>query len=286
MSGYSGAIYTVSGPLPQGSVVAISPTVGTAPGTLGAVIALDTSSSSCHVLTNGAGGITAGAVRVNGSSSSALCLQGSSAITAGTVGVQGGVLSQGGAVVHGLLTTSAPPTADPYAGLAPPVPSSVTCPGSACPNGSSLNGNGTYTLSPGTYNQAVSINGNVTVCLLPGVYYLTAAWSMNGNSTLGLCGGAAPGSGVLLYFHGGSLQMNGAAKLTALSAAASGPYAGLLYWQAGSSAVALNGAVTFGFGGWYEPTGQLTLNGGSSLTASSVVVKDFTANGAASVLAY
>jgi len=283
----SGAAYTFTGPLPQGSVVVISPTVGIAAAVLlGAVIALDSSSGACHLLMNGAGTMTAGAIQVNGPSGAALCVQGGSTITAGAIAVQGGVSSQGGGVLHGAVTMSAPQAADPYASLPAPAPSMVSCPGSACPNGTNFNAGGQYTLSPGTYNQALNFNGNTTVCLMPGVYYLNAGWNVNGGSKLALCAGADPDAGVLLYFHGGNLQLNGGANLAGLRAAATGPYAGLLYWQVGSNTVALNGAASWGFGGWYEPNGQLILNGGSSLIASSVVVKDLIANGGTMVLAY
>lgn len=86
-----------------------------------------------------------------------------------------------------------------------------------------------------------------------------------------------------LYFRSGSLVVNGGGSVTGLSAATTGDYAGLLFWQTDRSTVPLNGSASFAGGAWYAPAGQLILNGGSALTVSALVTKDVTVNGGASI---
>jgi hypothetical protein len=144
-------------------------------------------------------------------------------------------------------------------------------------------------LLPGHLTMGVNINSGATLCLAPGVYYLDGTWNVNGR--LSPYGGAGcpalptgvTDAGVLLYFHGGTLQLNSTADLSTVRAMATGPYAGVLYWQVSSSAVYENAA--FLGGAWYEPAGSLALNSGSTLSASRVIVKDLTVNAGATLAA-
>jgi hypothetical protein len=61
----------------------------------------------------------------------------------------------------------------------------------------------------------------------------------------------------------------------------SGPYAGLLYWQADSESTSLDGTGTFAGGGWYEPKGALILNAQAQMTAPYVAAATITVNGGA-----
>jgi hypothetical protein len=247
------------------------------------VITLAQDSAKCHLLMN-RGRLTASSVFVNGTSSSALCLNSGAAIRATTVSVQGGALQNSGSTITGTLLTHQLAASDPLAGLATPASPSATCPGSACPGGTSFNSGHTYSLSPGTYTVPINVNSGATVCLAPGIYTLNATWALNaalhsyGSSGCPALPQGTTDPGVLLYFHQGSVQINTGGSMSGLSAARSGPYAGLLYWQAGTTAVALNGPTPFAGGAWYEPAGTLSLNAKVTMSASTVIVATLTFN--------
>jgi hypothetical protein len=247
------------------------------------VITLAQDSAGCHLLLNGAR-LAATGVFVNGTSSSALCLNSGATISVTTVSVQGGAQQNGGSTIKGTLLTHQHAASDPLSGLATPVSPSATCPGSACPGGANFNSGHTYSLLPGTYSAAITVNSGATVCLAPGIYTLNAGWTLNaalhayGSSGCPALPQGTTDPGVLLYFHQGSVQINSGGSLSGLSASRSGPYAGLLYWQAGTTSVALNSTAPFAGGAWYEPAGALTLNSGGTMSASAVIVATLTLN--------
>jgi hypothetical protein len=137
-------------------------------------------------------------------------------------------------------------------------------------------------LSPGTYAVPINVNSGATVCLAPGIYTLNAGWTLNaalhsyGSSGCPALPQGTTEPGVLLYFHQGSVQINAGGSMSGLSASRSGPYAGLLYWQAGATAVALKGPTPFAGGAWYEPAGALILNSKATMSASAVIVAGLT----------
>ncbi len=278
-----GTIFAVADPHPGLAVPAAS----------GMLQTLSQGSANCNLLLNAGATITAaGGVAVNGKSASAVCLNGSSTLSSSSTTVQGGV--QGNvdifSSIFGPLQTQQPAAADLLAGLPAPTAPSATCPGAACPGGSNLNKGQTYRLLPGTYTQAVNVNGGATACVAPGVYVLRASWTLNssGLRPYGSAGcPALPGGttdpGVLLYFAQGNVVLNGSADLSQLQAMQSGPYAGLLYWQAGTASTSLNGSSVFAGGAWYEPNGTLTLNASAHLTAPYVAASTITANGGTSL---
>src|SRR6185312_4125672 len=96
--------------------------------------------------------------------------------------------------------------------------------------------------------------------------------------------GSGNDAGVTLYFHTGGLQVNSGGSTLLLSAPQSGPYAGILYWQAGANGLYPNGKVG-GNGAWYAPQAQLVLNSGVTFNANQVIVKDLTVNGNANLSA-
>jgi len=84
----------------------------------------------------------------------------------------------------------------------------------------------------------------------------------------------------LLYFHTGALQINNGENFTSLCGPSQGAYAGLLYWQADTTATQM--AQQFAGGAWYAPRSVLTLNDSESLlTATLLVVKDLTVDASA-----
>jgi hypothetical protein len=121
------------------------------------------------------------------------------------------------------------------------------------------------------------------ICLAPGIYYLDGGWNVSidllpyGSKGCPALPAGSTDPDVILYFDSGSLQLNSGAKLSNLSAPQSGPYSGLLYWQASSDGLYPNATVGIN-GAWYAPNAQLTLNSSAALAASQVVVKDLTVN--------
>lgn len=261
-------------------------TTASPPSSSSRVSVLDTSGSDCHLVVQG-GAVSASALGVNGSSRSALCLN-SGVISATAITVQGGVRKQGG-VITGTVSTNQPAATDPLSATVAPRKPGASCPGAACPDGTNFNAGGTYRLLPGYYGQTLNFNSGATICLTPGTYYLDASWNVNttllpyGSSGCPAVPAGTTDAGVLLYFHAGILQLNNGGAVTRLGALTSGPNAGVLYWQASAASNAPNGA--FGGGAWYEPTGSLTLNSGTTFTATMVIVADLTVNGGATLTA-
>lgn len=139
------------------------------------------------------------------------------------------VRTAGGDVINATLTltdcseivTDAPQTADPYASVpAPPIPGSCTTPPE----------NGSY--SPGLYCGGLTLNG--TANLAPGIYVISGGTlKINANADV-------TGTGVMFYLtNGATLMFNGNATMN-LSAPATGPYAGLLFYGDRSQSYASN----------------------------------------------
>jgi hypothetical protein len=245
------------------------------------LLALSRDGGSCHLLLNSGAFLTAPAVAVNGSSARALCVDSNARLSAGTIAVQGGVLRHGGA----LSTTphvGHAAAVDWLATLRPPAEPAASCPGAACPDGTSLVARGTYRLLPGTYRVTINVNSRARVCVAPGTYVLLASWNLDAPlRPYGSAGcpavpsGTSPG--VLLYFARGHVQCNSGGGLTLLRSMQRGPYRGLLYWQASRGSTAIDGAG-FAGGGWYEPAGALILNSGTTLSAPFVAAATITVN--------
>jgi hypothetical protein len=250
-------------------------------------VVLSSSATSCHLLLNAGATVSAPLVAVNGTSASALCLN-SAILSATTIAVQGGVLNNKG-TLKGTLRTHQPPAADPLAGVPRPTAPAATCPGAACPDGATLNGGHTYRLLPGTYTTPIVVNVGAVACVAPGLFVLNASWTLDAPlrpyGSTGCPPAPAPPAdpGVLLYFAQGSVVLNSGGDLSALVAPHTGRYAGLLYWQAGNAAVALNGTGGFGGGGWYAPAGSITLNGVTHVRAPFLIVASATVNGGTAI---
>jgi hypothetical protein len=248
------------------------------------LLVLSRDRGGCHLLLNSGAQVTAPAVAVNGTSASALCVDSNARLTAGAVSVQGGLLRHGGAL-SAAPQVEQPAAANWLATLRPPAAPAASCPGAACPDGTSLVARGTYRLLPGTYRVTINVNSRATVCVAPGSYVLRASWNLDAPlrpygspDCPAVPSGTSPG--VLLYFARGHIQCNSGGGLTLLRAMQRGRYRGLLYWQASSRATAIDGAG-FAGGGWYEPAGALILNSGASLSAPFVAAATITVNGRA-----
>jgi hypothetical protein len=145
-------------------------------------------------------------------------------------------------------TPNAAVVPDPYKNLpAPTIPNNCT------------NGNQTA-MSPGKYCNGLSINGTKTMA--PGVYVISGGTlKINANANIS-------GSGVMFYLTGGAtVQMNGNATVN-LSAATSGPYAGVLWFGDRTQAYAvqqINGNSTSSMtGAIYFPSQEVDFQGNFS----------------------
>jgi len=185
-----------------------------------------------------------------------------------------GTVTNNGATINPSPTTGVPILADPYASLT--VPTQPSASPSCCGPYS-----GATTLQPGYYSSGLNFNGSgYTVNLASGLYYFASGLNIGGiNFT---------GTGVTIYIAGGQLNMNSASQMTLTSptaaqiAASPSAYSGctaacanMLIWQSisDSDAVNLDSASGSSWGGAvYIPDGQLTLNGGSYVTAYGPIV--------------
>jgi len=269
-------------------VAALTTIAATDPGTAsgGRALVLDTGTGSQHLLLNSGGALTAGELDVNGTNAQAVWVNGRAVISATTIALQGGLFNQGG-TVSGTRVAHPAAFADPWAGVAPPTTPSATCPGAACPDGTNFNSGGTYRLLPGHYTQGLNLNNGTTLCVAPGVYDLDGNWNLNtalhpyGSSGCPALPAGTSDPGVLLYFHSGSPQLNSGGDLTHLVAPMSGAYAGMLVWIASATNLSENGAIAGG--GWYQPSGSLTLNAGAHLSVPWLIAKDLVVNGALTI---
>jgi hypothetical protein len=176
------------------------------------VLALDPSASRAANF-SGSSGLTLNgcSVMANSTASDAINVQGAANLSADCLISAGGVQANSGMHLSTCSApiTSAPPVADPYAGLSAPADS-----GSCKPS------NGA-TLQPGRYCNGLSLSGNVT--LNPGVYVIDGDFRVNANANIS-------GSGVTIYItQNGRVNMNGNATVN-LTAPTSGTYAGMLFF--------------------------------------------------------
>ena len=248
--------------------------------------------------------------------SSALTLTGSGSITAKQVGIVGGYTLTGSGSISPTPVTGLSPAADPLAGLAAPSIPTGTCSSSCTPSNT---GSGNLVLNPGTYT-SISNTGSGTLTLNAGNYIITGSLTNTGSGSLILGAGnytiggnfQSTGSSSLtlgsgLYIIGGNLQLTGSGSMTGsgitfytegsttltgsgnmnLSAPTSGPYSGVLAFQARSDSQPM--AIT-GSGGdhikgiLYAPAAPLTLTGSGSLNVSlDMIVDSFTETGSGSI---
>jgi hypothetical protein len=166
-----------------------------------------------------------------------------------------------------LINSSAPPTPDPLASLAPPSQPSTSY-------GDLKVTGGTQNLSPGYY-QGISASGGGNIVLQPGIYYIGDKgfnFAGNGNLTVDLSGGPSPdtGNGVLIYQSGtgnqAAISINGNGTVT-LPAPTTGTYQGITLWQQRDStntmSVTGNGSSQIS-GTFYAQQGTLAITGNGS----------------------
>jgi hypothetical protein len=256
---------------------AISARAVAAPGTVGTpcgVLALDptasTSVSTAGIsITNGANlNLGQCGVSVNATGADALYLTGGAKLTAQTVTVSGNYSISNGAsmTVSGGTTTSAPPTADPYAGTSVPSPGS-------CAATNSYGGGKTATISPGTFCNGLSINGGAHITMNPGVYIIDrGTFDLAGGATLN----ATAGVTIVLTSSTGSNYATSVidnGSTINLTAPTTGATAGMAFFQdprassSGTDTFA-GGATTNITGALYFPSQTVSFSNGTSNASS------------------
>jgi len=272
------------------------------PATLTITLSVSTSSASIYVLDPTAGGALTmsgnadinigGSLVVDSNSSSAISSSGNAQVTATSgVLVVGGVSKTGNAKLTKTGTPGA--TGDPLAGIAYPTASYT-----GTPISESLSSNSSGSISPGLYSQ-ISVSGNATLQLAsgtyvvqgggvnlsgnasvscPGVTFIVAGggFSVSGNATI-------TGAGVTIFNAGsgynastgldggtfGAITLSGNASVSAPS---SGPYAGILIFQArdNSRAMAFSGNAMQGITGTiYAKIAQVAESGNAQVGSTS-----------------
>jgi hypothetical protein len=194
-------------------------------------------------------------------------------VNASTFGVSGSanVSGPGGTVTctggtSSCPTYGAPASSDPLSYLTPPAVQS--------PSFGNVTTSGTQTLQPGTYS-SITIGKNSTVTMNPGIYYVDSSGGMTFNGA-----GTVIGDGVTVYFtNGATINATGGGNNLdiQLSPPASGPYAGVLFYQDpnDTAAPSLGGDNNSFFKGiLYFPSVQLTFFGNNVSYATGIVVAD------------
>lgn len=225
------------------------------------VLALETSASKAIDMSGGSTIINAPTCDViaNSTASTAANLSGGASIIASKFKVGGNYATSGSSAVTATITTGAAATADPYASLVTPTPSSCL------KTGYSLSG-GTDTLNPGTYCNGISVSGGGVLNLNPGVYIINGGGLTVSSSTLKGTGGVsivitnASASWGIFTISGGSTfnvtaPSSGVMQGVALYMDRAAPISNSNVMSGGSNQI-ITGTI-------YVPTGKVTYSGGS-----------------------
>jgi hypothetical protein len=239
---------------------------------------LNTTASGALSLSGNASINIPGNLVVDSSSKTALTESGNASITAASIQAVGGVSKSGNATLNPAATTGVAVVADPLAGLLGPSTVGLTNHGSV-----KLSGNKTQTINPGIYS-SISASGNTSLTLNPGVYLIEGGgFTVSSNASV-------TGTGVTLYntgsnfpnnggsFGGITLSGNGTFSLTAPS---SGPYAGVVIFQAQANtrALSLSGNAAEGLTGTVSAPAALLYLSGNATVQGSLDVNELSLSG-------
>ncbi len=265
------AVYAGDGTF-LGSTGTLSQTV------LPSITVLNPTASGALTLSGNANINVPGNIVVDSSSKTALVESGNASITAASIQVVGGDSKSGNATWSPAPVTGAASVSDPLAGLAVP---SV----SGSRSSVSVAGNSSLTINPGIFT-SISVSGNGKLTLNPGIYVIAGGgFSVSGN-------GSVSGSGVMIYNAGsaypnaggsfGAISFSGNTTVS-LSAATSGPYAGVLIFQSRDNyrSIAVSGNASASSGTIYAADAALVLSGNANLPHLSAVVNTLSLSGGA-----
>ena len=232
------------------------------------IILLNGTASGALSLSGNADIRTAGNVVVDSSSKTAVTESGNASISAANIDVVGGVSMTGNAKDSTKPDTGAAAVGDPLAGLAAPT--------GGVSRGSVNLSSGSLTINPGVYS-SISVSGNASLILNPGVYIIAGGGlTVSGNASIS-------GSGVMIYNAGsnyssggtgtyGAITMSGNATVN-LTAATSGPFAGIVLFQArgDTQTMSLSGNAVDGLSGTvYVPSALVSISGNATLDGALV----------------
>jgi len=240
---------------------------------LPSIYVLDPTARGALTLSGNASLNVPGLVQVNSTSSAAVLVSDSAQLTASVIDVAGGFKQKDNATMSVTPATGVS-VADPLAGLTAPSTTGLT-------NYGSVNlKSGSLTINPGIYSE-IDVSGKGSLTLKPGIYIIQGGGlTVTGNASIS-------GTGVLIYnaasvsgknFGGITLSGKGTFNLTA---AVSGPYAGVVIFQArdNTCAIDLDGNANGGINGIiYAANANLSMSGKTQLKAS-LVVGTLTVNG-------
>jgi Flp pilus assembly protein TadG len=148
-------------------------------------------------------------------------------------------------------TYAVPAAKDPLAGITAPTQ----------PAAGTVSGN---TYSPGTFN-GITLNGNGSYTFSPGIYYMTGDFTCHGTP-------AITGTGVMFYFTNGATWNCSGNDSISLSAPTSGTYKDMLFYQdpADIANPSIGGNVGSSYNGiLYFPKAEPTFYGNSGTNANS-----------------
>jgi hypothetical protein len=210
-----------------------------------------------------------GLVQVDSTSPQAISASGNTQLNASAIDVAGGFR----------LKDNATFSVAPGTGISLPDPLAyLTDPSAAgLPNCGSINlKKGSLTINPGIYS-SLNVSGTGFLTLNPGIYVI------QGGGLVVTGGGSVNGTGVLIYNAGGGgscggddsggITLCGKGKFN-LTAAVTGPYAGVVIFQARNNTrqIDLDGNASGGIGGTiYAANANLDMSGNTQLQASLIV---------------
>ena len=203
-------------------------------------------------------------VYTNSNSSSAVSLVGGGTITT-TGGAKTNIVGNwsGSGTISPLPVIGAASIADPLADLSPPTVGA--CTDTASPV--NLGSHDTRTISPGVYCSGLNLSAQSSLTLNAGVYIVKSGISLGGQTSIN-------GNGVFIYLMTGGVTMAGGAVVN-LMAPSTGPWQGVLFYQARGNATAstlVGGTGQLMNGILYFPSSHLTYTGGSSTAALNTTI--------------
>jgi hypothetical protein len=242
-------------PLTSNAVVTLSPFI----------LVLNSTASGALSLTGNASINIPSTLVVDSNAKAALSVSGNAAVEAGSIHIVGGFSTTGNATLNPTPSAGAASVPDPLATLTGPGTAGLTNYGSV-----TLAGSKSLTISPGIYS-SISVSGSATLTLSAGLYLIEGGgFTVTGNASV-------TGAGVTIYNTGsnypnsggnfGGITLSGSGSFS-LAAPTSGPYAGIVLFQAHANtrALSLSGNATAGVTGTiYAPSAQLIVSGNAQL---------------------
>jgi hypothetical protein len=253
-------------------------------GNAGCIYVLDPTANNAFLAANNAQIVSACGVYVNSSantsSTEAMYVTGSAKVTAPTISVVGSVKTDNNGSTSITPATGATAVADPFASLPSMTPSST------CTSGNFTSWQSTaYTPSPGTYCNGFYVGNGMNAVMTAGTYIISGGqFSIQGGSTVTATGG------VTIYLTGGATVNIANGTTVTLSAANSGTYQGILFYQdrsiaspgtsyfAGGTKMNLSGSL-------YFPNALVNIDNGSAANVMAIVAGRVNFQGGATIKA-